>query len=183
MRKKGLFVAILLLLMFGGCNGASQSEDWILPTMDPTVTEQNNGTTEQKDDVTGKEDKAGDAAGTEEEDEKGTLGGLYPDFMSYVDKSKHAMDQNQADSVAIIVEAACIEAQIQGMVFPVEPIRFRYTNELDQLDDSYGLLKGAIRDLMGDDVIELKVEGNYLMVEIVKEDDGRTKVEVELLNE
>ncbi len=182
MRKKGFFIAILLLLLFGGCDGAS-SEERVLPTMDSAVEMLQGDDAEQKEDSAEQKDGETDAAGTEEEDEKETLGGLYPDFMSYVDKSKHAIDQNQADSVAIIVEAACIEAQIQGMVFPAEPIRFRYTNELDQLDDSYGLLKGAIRDLMGDDVIELKVEGNYLMVEISKREDGRTKVEVELLNE
>ncbi len=182
MRKKGLFVAMLLLL-FGGCGGASQSEDRVLPTMDPAVEAQQGDNTEREEDATGQEENAGSNEAAGEEDEQETLGGLYSDFISYVDKSKQAIDQNYADTLKSVVEVACIEAQIQGLVFPDEPIRFRYTNELDQLDDSYGLLKEAIRELMGDNVIELKVEGNYLMVEIAKGDDGRIKVEVELLNE
>lgn len=176
MRKKGLLLVMVLVLLFGGCGAAPSSEERVLPTMDPAVEVQKGNATEQKG-------NAEDAVGTEKEDEKGTLGGMYHDFMSYVDSSKQAMDRNQADTVAVVLEVACIEAQIQGMEFPKEPIRFRYTNELDELDDSYSLLKEAYRNLMGDDVIELKVEGNYLMVEIFKDDSGNPKVNVELLQE
>lgn len=154
MRKKGLFVAALLLLLFGGCNSVSSLEEPEMSTQAPEAVEQEESS-----------------------------GGLYSDVISYIDKSKQAMDQNQADAVEIVIEAACMEAQIQGMVFPQEPIRFRYTNELGELSDSYGLLKQAIRDLMGDEVIELKVEGNYLMVEISGATNGTPKVEVELLHE
>ena len=154
MRKKGLFVAALLLLLFGGCNSVSSLEEPEMSTQAPEAVEQEESS-----------------------------GGLYSDVISYIDKSKQAMDQNQADAVEIVIEAACMEAQIQGMAFPQEPIRFRYTNELGELSDSYGLLKQAIRDLMGDEVIELKVEGNYLMVEISGATNGTPKVEVELLHE
>ena len=154
MRKKGLFVAALLLLLFGGCNSVSSLEEPEMSIQAPEAVEQEESS-----------------------------GGLYSDVISYIDKSKQAMDQNQADAVEIVIEAACMEAQIQGMVFPQEPIRFRYTNELGELSDSYGLLKQAIRDLMGDEVIELKVEGNYLMVEISGATNGNPKVEVELLHE
>ena len=181
MRKKGLFVAVLMLLLFGGCDSATQSEEWALPTLAPEVVEQEDTTSADKDEEEDdyEEKETGDGENTEEE----ISGGMYSDFMSYIDNSKQARDRNQADAVEIVVEAACLEAKIQGMVFPTEPIRFRYTNELDQLDASYALLKDAIRDLMGDDVIELKVEGNYMMVEISADESGNPKVNVELLQE
>ena len=179
MRKKGFILAAILMLLFAGCDTASPAEEWVLPTMDPAVETQEGDAIEQEDDVTEQNSNEEDAAEEEEE----TLGGMYSDFMSYIDNSKQAVDRNQADAVEIVVEAACIEAQIKGMTFPAEPIRFRYTNELDELDESYSLLKEAILDLMGDDVIELKVEGNYLMVEISQGENGTPEVNVELLQE
>jgi len=175
MQKKGLLL-VMALLFFAGCDTGAKSDEWALPTLAPEVVEKEDAILEEKD-ATEKE------AGNGESDEEGTFGGMYSDFMSYIDNSKQATDRNQANVVENVVEVACIEAKIQGMVFPAEPICFRFTNELDQLDDSYTLLKEAIRDHMGDDVIELKVEGNYIMVEISADESGNPTVKVELLHE
>ena len=169
MRKKGLLVAILLLLLFGGCDSATQSEEWVLPTLAPEVVEQGN---ESSREWIEKED----AQEGEDESSSGIL--------SYIDKSKQAKDENTADTLEFAVEVACIEAQLDGMVFPQTPIRFRYTHELDELDDSYGMLKEIIREIRGSDrVLELSGEGNYMMVEIFADASGNPKVNVELLHE
>ena len=169
MCKKGLFVAVLMLLLFGGCDSATQSEERALPTLAPEVVEQEDETSwesVEKEDV-------------QEEEEDSSYG-----ILSYIDKSKQAKDENTADTLEFAVEVACIEAQLNGMVFPQTPIRFRYTHELDELDDSYGMLKEIIREIRGNDrVLELSGEGNYMMVEISADGAGNPKVNVELLQE
>lgn len=165
MRKKGLLAVILFWLLFGGCDGASQSEDWALPTLAPEVVEQ--------------EDESFEERVAKEGEDESSYG-----IISYIDKSKQAKDENTADTLEFAVEVACIEAQLGGMVFPQTPIRFRYTHELDELDDSYGMLKDAIREIRGNDrVLELSGEGNYMMVEISTDASGNPKARVELLHE
>jgi len=159
MRKKGLILAVLAVLMLAGCGTTEESEERKLPTLAPNGVE--DGSTEQK------EDKSGG----------------FSSLLSYVDQSRQAADENTAISVKSVILVACADAMKEGMVFPTEPIRFRYTKDLDEIDDNYSILKERIIEILGEEGAELCVKGNYMMIEISADEGGKPKVEVELLNE
>lgn len=66
---------------------------------------------------------------------------------------------------------------------PEEPICFRYTHELEELDDTYSSLKEIIREIVGDDEMELSDEDSYMMVEISGKENGNPEVKVEIMQE
>lgn len=158
MRKIGLVLGVLLVSILAGCGKAEKSEERKLPTLAPEVVESEN--------------ENGESSG----------GGL-SSLVSYVDQAKQAADENIAASTKSAIMVACVEAQIAGMEFPKEPIRFRYTKDLEELDGAYALLKEKIVDVLGEEGTELSVEGNYMMVEISADEGGKVEVKVTLMQE
>ena len=169
MRRKALFFGILLWIGLAGC--ASGPEERPLPTLAPEVTEQKKDTESEAIDK------------TEEPDGKDNFGGLGLDIIRYVERSRVAKDENLAATLDMAIEVACFEYISDGTKLPEEPIRFRYTHELEDLDDTYSSLKEIIREIVGDDEITLSDQDSYLMVEISRKENGNPEVEVELLYE
>lgn len=156
---------MILLLGLGGCTAKPIGGP--LPTLAPEAREKEN----VRDEVTG------DAEGEEKEDKSGAF-----DIMSYVEQSRQAKNELWADTIEMAILTACLAYVNEGAKLPEEPIRFRYTHELDGMDDAYASLKEVIRDIVGDNEITLS-EGCYLMVEISKEENGTPKVEVKVMQE
>jgi len=172
MRRKSLFFGIMLVLGLAGC--VARPVEGPLPTLAPEVQEQ--------------EEAAGDEAtgeNKESEEAEGILdiGGLGVDIIRYVERSRVAADENLAAVLETAIETACYDYISDGTKLPEEPIRFRYTHELEELDDTYSSLKETIREIVGDDALELSDEDSYMMVEIFKKENGMPEVVVEIIQE
>lgn len=169
MRRKGLFWGIVLVLGLTGC--AARPVERPLPTLAPEVTERG-------------EDAGSEVTGADDESE-GTadFGGLGLDIIRYVERSRIAKDENLAAVLETAIELACFEYISDGTKLPEEPIRFRYTHELEELDDTYASLKETIREIVGDDELELSDEDSYMMVEISRKENGNPEVEVKIMQE
>lgn len=170
MRKKTLFAGIVFLLCLAGC--AARPEERPLPTLAPEVREK----------------KAGDEnSGESKEPENGVsigdiLGGGV-EVIRYVERARLAKDENHAATLKTIVELACLEYISDGTKLPEEPICFRYTHELEELDDTYSSIKETIREIVGDNEIILSDEDSYMMVEISRKENGNPEVKVEIMQE
>lgn len=154
---------------FAGC--VSRPEERPLPTLAPE-REKNAGS-----------ETIGEAEEPEEGESILDLGGLGIDIIRYVERSRTAKDENLAATLKSAIELACYEYISDGTKLPEEPIRFRYTHELEELDDTYSSLKEIIREIVGDNEIELSDEECYMMVEISKKENGNPEVEVKIINE
>lgn len=157
MKKKGMLLVVLAALLFAGCNEAKNEEERKLPTLAPEVEETESGKTDKGE---------------------GTLSGAFSSLVSYVDQSKQAMDEQKAQELKTTLTLACVDAQMEGMELPKQPLRFRYTEELEELDGTYEVLKEKIKDYLGNEGPELSIEGNYLMVEIYVNAEGNLRAEV-----
>ena len=165
MRRKGFILGILLLLALAGC--VARPVEQPLPTLAPQKEQEQEVSSEE----TGEE--------KEKEDSDGILG-----ILSYVEKSKQAKDEAEADYLQTRLLIACIEAQADGVTMPAETIHFRYTEDFSEMDDTYGELKERlIIAEQGSTPISLSVEGNYMMVEITSQEDGMPAVKVEIMQE
>ncbi len=172
MRRKGFILGIVLLLGLAGC--VARPVEGPLPTLAPEVQEQ--------------EETAGDEANgenKESEEVEGILdiGGFGVDIIRYVERSRVAADENLAAVLETAIEVACCDYISDGTKLPEEPIRFRYTHDLDELDDTYASLKEIIREIVGEDEIELSDEAFYMMVTISKKENGMPEVVVEIMQE
>ena len=172
MRRKSLFFGIVLLLGLAGC--VARHVEGPLPTLAPEVQEQ--------------EETAGDEANgenKESEEAEGILdiGGLGVDIIRYVERSRVAADENLAAVLETAIETACYDYISDGTKLPEEPIRFRYTHELEELEDAYSSLKAIIREIVGDEELTLSDEDSYLMVTISKKENGMPEVVVEIMQE
>ena len=169
MRRKSLFFGIMLLLGLAGC--VARPVEGPLPTLAPEAQEQD-------------KDAGSEATGENEESEETVgFGGLGVDIIRYVERSRIAKDENLAAALETAIEVACFEYISDGTKLPEEPIRFRYTHELEELDDTYSSLKETIREIVGEDEIELSDEDSYMMVEIFKKENGMPEVVVEIMQE
>lgn len=167
MRKKVIFLGIVFLLAFSGC--AEKPEDRPLPTLAPEVQERE----EAESEATGE---------NKESEEKENSGGF--GIMSYVEKSRQAKDEAETEYLQSRLLIACIDAQVDGVVIPQGTVRFRYTEDFSELDDSYAELKEhLLTSELETDPVKLSVEGNYIMVEISTTEEGRVLVQTELLHE
>ena len=168
MRRKGFILGIVLLLGLTGC--VARPVEGPLPTLVPEAQER-------------------EEAGTEETGEKEAsegaldLGGLGIDIIRYVERSKLAKDENQAAVLKTAIEVACYEYISDGTKLPEEAIRFRYTHELEELDETYSVIKETIKEIVGDNEITLSDEDSYMMVTISKNENGDPEVKVEILQE
>ncbi len=172
MRRKGFILGIVLLLGLAGC--VARPVEGPLPTLAPEVQERENAISEE---ATGENEESEEAEGILD------IGGLGLDIIRYVERSRVAADENLAAVLETAIELACFEYISDGTKLPEEPIRFRYTHELEELDDTYASLKETIREIVGDDEIELSDEDSYLLVEISRKENGNPEVEVEIMQE
>lgn len=170
MRKKGLYLGFVLLLGLAGC--MAKPVEGLLPTLAPEVQEEVSG---------------GEATGDMEEAEEAEsgldLGDLGVDIVRYVERSRAARDETLAATLKTAIEVACFDYISDGTKLPEMPIRFRYTRELEELDDTYSPLKEMIREMVGDNELELSDEDSYMMVEISKKENGTPEVVVEIMQE
>ena len=101
-----------------------------------------------------------------------------------MEKSRQAKDETEANYLQTRLLITCIEAQADGVTMPAESIRFRYTEDFSEMDDTYGELKERlITAEQGCTPISLSVEGNYMMVEITRQENGMPEVKVEIMQE
>ena len=155
MRKKGLILAVMAALMLAGCKRSEWPEP--LPTEAPQITE-----AEREEMTEGKNLSEGLSA-----------------LVSYVDQSRQAADENTLKTMKSAILIACVDAELSGMKFSEEPICFRCTKELEDLEGPYPLLKTALEDLWaGDGPPKLYAEGSYMVAEVSKGEDGSWNVEV-----
>lgn len=166
MRRKGLLLGMVLLLGLTGC--VARPVEVPLPTLAPEVQE--------KEETVGSEEN-------EASEGKVDLGGLGIDIIRYVERSRTAKDENLALTLKSAIEVACFEYILDGTKLPEEPIRFRYTQELEELDDAYASLKETIKEIVGDSNMTLSDEDAYMMVEISRKENGNPEVKVEILYE
>ncbi len=171
MRRKGLILGILLLFGLAGC--VARPVEQPLPTLAPEVQEREGAGTEENGEKEG-------SGGTESILD---LGGLGVDIIRYVERSRTAADENHAAVLETAIEVACLEYISDGTKLPEEPIRFRYTHDLEELDDTYSVIKKTIREIVGDDEITLSDEAFYMMVTISKKENGMPEVKVEIMQE
>lgn len=162
-------MGIVLVLGLTGC--AARPVERPLPTLAPEVTERGE---DAGSEVTGADDESEETAG---------FGGLGIDFIRYVERSRLAKDETLAATLESAIEVACFEYISDGTKLPEEPIRFRYTHELEDLDDAYSSLKEIIREIVGDNEMELSDEDSYMMVEISRRENGNPEVEVKIMQE
>lgn len=163
MKRIRIILGILLLLGLAGC--VARPVEQPLPTLAPQK--------EQEQEASSKE------TGGEKGNSDGILG-----ILSYVDKSKQAKDENEAEYLKTRLLIACIEAQMEGVSVPKEAMRFRYTADLSEMDDAYGDLKAWLLTAEQESSsISLNVAGNYIMVEIFTNEEGMVSVKTELLHE
>lgn len=168
MKRKSLFLGIVFVLALAGC--VARPVEQPLPTLAPEAQE--------KEETVGSETTGGNEAS----EEKQGSGGL--EILSYVEKSRRAKDEAEADYLQTRLLITCIEAQVDGVTMPAETIRFRYTEDFSEMDDTYGELKERlITAEQGSTPISLSVEGNYMMVEITSQEDGMPAVKVEIMQE
>ena len=175
MRRKSLFFGIMLVLGLAGC--ATKPAVGPLPTLAPEAQEQEEAVGGE---TTGENDAADESG---ESESTWDLGGLGVDFIRYVERSKVAADENLAATLKTAIEVACYDYISDGTKLPEETIRFRYTHELEELEDTYSSLKETIREIVGDDEMALSDEDSYLMVEISKKENGMPEVVVEIMQE
>ena len=169
MRRNGLFLGIVLLLGLAGC--VARPVEGPLPTLAPEVTERG-------------EDAGSEVTGADDESEEtADFGGLGLDIIRYVERSRIAKDENLAAVLETAIELACFEYISDGTRLPEEPIRFRYTHELEELDDTYSVIKETIKEIVGDNEITLSDEDSYMMVEITRQENGMPEVKVEIMQE
>ncbi len=169
MKRNALFLGIVLLLGLVGC--VARPEERPLPTLAPEVRE--------------REEEAGSVTTgeTEGSEEKMDFGGLGIDIIRYVERSRLAKDETLAATLETSIEVACFEYISDGTKLPEEPICFRYTHELEELDDAYSTIKETIKEIVGDNEITLSDEDSYMMVTISKKENGNPEVEVEIMKE
>lgn len=167
MKGKGIFFGMVFLLGLTGC--AARPVEKPLPTLAPTL-EENAGS-----------ELSGGSKEPEEKEKSSGVGGLGVDFIRYVEKSKVAKDENLVATLKTAIEVACYDYMSDGTKLPEEPICFRYTHELDELDDAYSSLKEIIREIVGDNEIVLSDEDCYMMVEISRKENGAPEVKVEIM--
>ena len=167
MRSKSLIFGFVLLLGLAGC--VTRPEERPLPTLAPEVQEGEFGS-----ETTGE---------TEEPESLPGFGGVGVDFIRYVERSRAAKDENLAATLKSAIEVACFEYISDGTKLPEEPIRFRYTHELEELDDAYSSIKETIKEIVGDNEITLSDEDCYMVVEISRKENGYPEVKVEIRQE
>jgi len=170
MRRKGLFLGIVLLLGLTGC--ASRPVERPLPTLAPEVREEKAG-----DETSGESKEPGKSVSI------GDILGGGVDVIRYVERARVAADENLVATLKSAIELACYDYISDGTKLPEEPIRFRYTHELEELDDTYSVIKETIREIVGDDEITLSDEDSYMMVTISKKENGTPEVTIEIMQE
>ena len=170
MKRTVLFLGIALLIGLAGC--VSRPEERPLPTLAPEVQER------EKD---AGDETTGENEGAEKNESILGFGGV--EIIRYVERSRTAKDENLAAALETAIEVACFEYISDGTKLPEEPICFRYTHELEELDDAYSSLKEIIKEIVGDNEMELSDEDCYMMVEISRKENGNPEVAVEIMQE
>ena len=170
MRKRIMFAGCVCLLCFAGC--VARPEEGPLPTLAPEAQE---GRTENETSGESKEPGKGMSIGD-------ILGGGV-DVIRYVERARVEADENLVAMLKSAIEVACYDYISDGAKLPEEPVRFRYTQKLEELVDTYSSLREMIQKIVGEDEVTLSDEGGYIMVTISKKENGMPEVVVEIMHE